>query len=60
MRQRLLLAPTAMNQQKFHFTLTADNKIKVTTKSGFYTKIDLSIAQYHFELGAGTENVKWV
>ncbi|WP_334303689.1 hypothetical protein [Candidatus Acetatifactor stercoripullorum] len=23
---------------------------------GFYTKIDLGIAKYHFEIGAGTDN----
>ena len=47
-----LLAPTAMNQQKF--TLNLDNG-KVTAKAGtgFYTKIDLGIVKYHFEIGAG-------
>lgn len=55
-----LLAPTAMNQQKFHFLLTDGNKVKATTKSGFYAKIDLGIAKYHFELGAGTETFAWV
>lgn len=46
-----LLAPTAMNQQKFKFIYENE---KVTAKSGigFYTKIDLGIAKYHFELGA--------
>ncbi|MCM1363687.1 MAG: nitroreductase [Faecalibacterium sp.] len=45
-----LLAPTALNQQKFMFTLIGD---KVTAKAGlgFYTKLDLGIAKYHFELG---------
>lgn len=47
-----LLAPTAMNQQKF--TLTYING-KVTAKAGagFYTKLDLGIVKYHFEIGAG-------
>lgn len=47
-----LLAPTAMNQQKFKFIF---NEGKVIAKAGvgFYTKIDLGIAKYHFELGAG-------
>lgn len=47
-----LLAPTAMNQQKFKFIF---NEEKVSAKAGvgFYTKIDLGIAKYHFELGAG-------
>lgn len=46
-----LLAPTAMNQQKFKFIY--DNG-KVLTKPGvgFYSKIDLGIAKYHFEIGS--------
>lgn len=53
-----LLAPTAMNQQKF--TLNLDNG-KVTAKAGtgFYTKIDLGIVKYHFEIGADKENFTW-
>lgn len=53
-----LLAPTAINQQKFHFTYLGENKVKATTKGGFYTKMDLGIAKYFFELGA--HNVQWV
>lgn len=50
-----LLAPTAMNQQKF--TLTYQNG-QVTAKAGkgFYTAIDLGIVKYHFEIGAGREH----
>lgn len=51
--QTALLAPTAMNQQKFCFTLNADNSVSAKAKSGFYTKTDLGIAKYFFELGAG-------
>lgn len=46
-----LLAPTAMNQQKFVFSLSGD-VVTATTKAGFYSKIDLGIAKYHFEIGA--------
>lgn len=46
-----LLAPTAMNQQKFKFTYTKD-KVTATSGIGFYTKMDLGIAKYHFELGS--------
>lgn len=49
-------APTAMNQQKFYFELK-EGKIKA--KPGFYTKIDLGIAKYNFEIGAGRENLSW-
>lgn len=47
-----LLAPTAMNQQKFRFTYT-DGKVVAKAGVGFYTKIDLGIAKCHFELGSG-------
>ena len=53
-----LLAPTAMNQQKFKFTYK-DGKVLATAGRGFYTKIDLGIAKYHFEIGANTP-VEWV
>ena len=52
------LAPTAMNQQKFTFTLKG-NEVSAKAGLGFYTKIDLGIAKYHFEYGAGTENFAW-
>ena len=48
-----LLAPTAMNQQKFRFELLPDGKVKATCGSGFYTKLDLGIVKYHFELVSG-------
>ncbi|QDW74694.1 nitroreductase [Lachnospiraceae bacterium KGMB03038] len=53
------LAPTAMNQQKFYFVLKED-QVAAKTKAGFYTKVDLGIAKYHFEIGAGVGNDwKW-
>lgn len=52
------LAPTAMNQQKFMFELHGD-KVRATTARGFYTLVDLGIAKYHFELGAGTDGWSW-
>lgn len=48
-----LLAPTAMNQQKFFFELRADGTIKAACSRGFYTKLDLGIVKYHFEMGSG-------
>lgn len=53
-----LLAPTAMNQQKFLFTLNG-NSVSTAAGKGFYTKIDLGIAKCHFEVGAGKENFSW-
>ena len=57
-----LLAPTAVNQQKFKFILSQGNR--VATKTSFspwgYTQIDLGIVKCHFEIGAGKENFEWV
>lgn len=53
-----LLAPTAMNQQKFYFSVE-NGVVKAKAGTGFYAKIDLGIVKYHFELGAGKENFSW-
>ena len=61
-----LLAPTAVNQQKFSFEYLGmnDNRHQVRAKKGFsmigYAQIDLGIAKYHFEIGAGKEHFDWV
>jgi hypothetical protein len=52
------LAPTAMNQQKFSFELNG-NKVKAAAGLGFYAKVDLGIAKYHFEIGAGKSGWEW-
>ena len=57
-----LLAPTAVNQQKYSFEYVgmSNNRHQVRAKRGFsmigYTKMDLGIAKYHFEVGAGEVN----
>lgn len=48
-----LLAPTAMNQQKFFFELKADGRVSAASGRGFYTKLDLGIVKYHFEAVTG-------
>lgn len=53
-----LLAPTAMNQQKFKFILEGNNVLAHAGR-GFYSKIDLGIVKFHFEIGARKENFKW-
>lgn len=53
-----MLAPTAMNQQKFYIE-RKDDVVKISAGFGFYTKVDLGIVRYHFEVGAGKENFKW-
>ena len=46
------LAPTAMNQQKFYFTLEGD-RVRARAARGFLTKMDLGIVKYHFEAVTG-------
>lgn len=53
------LAPTAVNQQKFCFTLLTDGCVKAEKTGGVIAEIDLGIVKYHFEIGAGKENFKW-
>ena len=57
-----LLAPTAVNQQKFFFEYipAKDSKpAQVIAKRNFsligFTQMDLGIAKYHFEVGAGKD-----
>ena len=57
--QAAMLAPTAVNQQKFYFSLTGSRTVQVKAKVAPYAKLDLGIAKYHFELGAGKENFDW-
>lgn len=56
-----LLAPTAINQQKFHFEYLGGNKVRAGRVFSFvgYTQMDLGIAKLHFEIGAG-RSVEWV
>lgn len=48
-----LLAPTAMNQQKFAFELKPDGTVSAKCGRGFYTRLDLGIVKYHFEAVSG-------
>lgn len=53
-----LLAPTAINQQQFHFELTGDADVDgkplvaLQDKGGPNSKVDQGIVRLHFELGA--------
>ena len=63
-----LLAPTAVNQQKFYIEFLGFRDYsrvpKVTARPLFsmvgYSRIDLGIVKCHFELGAGKENFEWM
>ncbi len=50
-----LLAPTAVNQQKFCFGMEGESPTARVRGLGTYTRVDLGIAALHFELGAGKE-----
>lgn len=54
-----LLAPTAVNQQKFTFDLKGNKVTAKTALIGPCLKIDLGIVKCHFELAAGKENFIW-
>lgn len=53
-----LLAPTAINQQKFRLERSGD-KVKAKAGLGFYAKVDLGIVKCHFELGAEKDGSVW-
>ncbi|MCR5646037.1 MAG: nitroreductase [Bacteroidales bacterium] len=57
-----LLAPTAVNQQKFKFILHENNRVEAIAKFSLigYSHLDLGIAKYHFEVGADKTNFDWV
>lgn len=61
-----ILAPTAVNQQKFYFRYMGQNEkgihyVKAERKFSLigYTRMDLGIAKLHFEIGAGKDNFEW-
>lgn len=56
-----LLAPTAVNQQKFEFELLDDHTVAARSRFTLigYGKMDLGIVKYHFEVAAGKENFIW-
>ena len=61
-----LLAPTAMNQQKFEIELTdkVDGEgrpvVALRNRGGAYSKVDLGIVRLHFELGAAAAGGEFV
>ena len=56
--EAVMLAPTAVNQQKFLFSLNGST-VSAKATGGPYSKVDLGIVKYHFEAGAGKENFTW-
>ena len=60
-----LLAPTAVNQQKFKISLLAETGenglplVSIASMGGAYSDVDLGIVRFHFEIGAGVDNFSW-
>ncbi|MEE1113904.1 MAG: nitroreductase family protein [Eubacterium sp.] len=48
-----LLAPTAVNQQKFAFRLKDDGTAELSDLGGILSQVDYGIVKCHFEIGAG-------
>lgn len=64
--EAVVKAPTAVNQQKFHFAFlpsVSGEAPRIKATKGFsligYTQMDLGIAKCHFEIGAGTRDFIW-
>ncbi|MBQ6622454.1 MAG: nitroreductase [Mogibacterium sp.] len=53
-----LMAPTAINQQKFSFERDGE-RVTVKAGRGPFAKMDLGIVRCHFEIGAGRNNFVW-
>jgi hypothetical protein len=47
-----LLAPTAINQQKFQIRLNEDDTVDFIDKGGPFSKVDIGIVMRHFEIGS--------
>ncbi|MCR5823987.1 MAG: nitroreductase [Lachnospiraceae bacterium] len=50
-----LLAPTAINQQKFTIRLNEDDSVDFIDNGGVLSRVDLGIVKCHFEIGAKRE-----
>ena len=52
-----LLAPTAINQQKFTIRLNEDDSVAFFDHRGPFSKVDLGIVKCHFEIGSGRSQI---
>lgn len=48
-----LLAPTAINQQKFTIKLNDDDSVEFIDNGGVLSQVDIGIVKCHFEIGSG-------
>jgi len=54
-----LLAPTALAKQAF-IMKGEGGTVHIDCDNGIFSGVDTGLVKYHFELGAGKENFKWV
>lgn len=54
-----MLAPTAVNQQRFYLDMVGSG-VRATAGVGIYSKMDLGIVKYHFEVGSGKDSSIWL
>ena len=52
-----LLAPTAINQQKFLIKLNGDESVEFIDKGGPFSQVDIGIVKCHFEIGSGKKQI---
>ena len=57
-KRAVMLAPTAINQQKFRFTIRGGD-VTAEQTGGFYSNIDLGIVKYHFFAATGVDCRRW-
>ena len=57
--EALLCAPTALNKQPYMVKGDGDC-VSLTAGEGHFAGIDLGIGKYHFEVGAGKDNFRWI
>ena len=57
--EALLCAPTALNKQPYMVRGDGD-RVSLTAGEGHFAGIDLGIGKYHFEVGAGKDNFRWI
>jgi hypothetical protein len=54
-----LLAPTALNKQDY-MIIGKGSEVEIRNDNGIFTGVNRGLIRYHFELGAGRKNFKWV
>ena len=54
-----LLAPTALNQQKFYIELINQNTVSIKSFPGPFSLFDKGIVKCNFEIAAGKDNFTW-